>query len=54
MGQQIGAVKKAKNVVTGMLPIYVSSLLIPICAPELTASSNIIRTVQQLETMTIF
>lgn len=54
MGPQIGAVKKAKNVVTGTLPIYASCLLIPICAPELIANSNTIKTAQQLETMTIF
>ena len=47
-------VKTARNAVTGMLPIYAYSLLIPTCAPELIVSSNTIRAVQQLETMIIF
>ena len=50
MELQKRGVKKAKNAVTGMLPIYAYSLLIPTCAPELIVSSNTIRAVQQLKT----
>ena len=54
MVPQKRGVKKAKNAVTGMLPIYAYSLLIPTCAPELIVSSNTIRAVQLLKTMIIF